>query len=582
MVMLYANTSEDRMLYREELMRFSRDNPHFTVFFVTQHISRELINKATKDLHHPLWYLMGPRNMVVETGKILGGMGIPDEDFSYEESSPFLYRSARVIAQDHISKTGLLWTGLESLAVQVIITNPEGEIFYANPATEKATGYSLSEIVGQTPRLWGGLMDHNFYKDLWTTIKYNRGAFSGRVTNRRKDGNKYVANLHVSPFFLKDGELGGFMAIEENITELFQEKEGAMNLAAIIQSSTDAIARVDLDGIVMSWNPAAERMFHYTEKEIIGQPIFEKIGGAKKEEMQTNIEAVKTGKTMNDMRSTRQTKDGAVINVLVSNWPVYDANNTLVGSSVLYHDISREEVLRELESQFIIIAAHQLRTPLTGIQWVSERLLKTAKLDFHGRSYLKDINSETLRLINLVNTLLNAARIEGGVLSVTPIPTEAVSFVAGQLKGYKRLMSSKKQTLAFITRGKRIDMETDQNAFRDIVQSLVTNAIEYTPDKGKITVHLKKLGNNLVLTVSDTGIGIPVTAQDFIFAKFFRADNAKLFKADGTGLGLYIAREAAKMLGGTIVFTSRLGRGTVFTVTLPLMTKTVKAEKSLI
>jgi len=271
----------------------------------------------------------------------------------------------------------------------------------------------------------------------------------------------------------------------------------------------------------------------------------------------------------------RQRKDGSLITVLGSFWPIYDLNNTFIGISLLYHDVSRDEALRRLESQFIATASHQLRTPLTGIQWVVERFLKTEKLSDRAKDYLEDIHSSVTRLGSLINTFLNVSRIEGGKISIIPVSINAVSFVGDYLKECEPLLAQKNQKLTFDKKIKEIKLLTDQDAFRNIIQSIILNAIEYTPEKGKITVTLEKKEDSLVFAVSDTGIGIPDIAKDFIFAKFFRAENAKLFKADGTGLGLYIASEDVRLLGGTITFVSRVDHGTTFTITIPLIAKPV-------
>jgi PAS domain S-box-containing protein len=576
-ILLFSNSSEEWTPYRDELERLQRENPHITILFKVGEIDNKFIQEATKELQWPLWYVMGPEAMVNHMGMILSNMGVPDGDVHYEEYSPFFYREKGVFSENSFLEKGALRTGIESSASQIILTDPDGKIFYANPAAEKITGYAISEMLGQTPRLWGGLMNHAFYENLWSTIRRDHRTFNGQVTNRRKNGEQYVAVVHISPFFSKDGKLAGFVGTEEDVTELFRAKEDAMRLARIVESSVDAIISCDPNDNIISWNPAAERLFEYKAEEMVGKSIF-MIAGDKKEEMIANRDRVRGGAIIQDARSERKRKDGAVMTLLGSLWPIYDANNNFIGISILYHDISRDEALRHLESQFIATASHQLRTPLTGIQWVVERFLKTEKPSERARGYLQDIHDSVMRLGALINTFLNVSRIEGGKISIIPISIDAVSFVGDYLKECEPLFAQKNQTLTFEKNQESIKMTTDQDAFRNIIQSLVSNAIEYTPDEGNIKVTLEEQGDNLMFAVSDTGIGIPDVARDFIFAKFFRAENAKLFKADGTGLGLYIASEDVKLLGGTITFVSEVDHGTTFTIIIPLITKPVASD----
>jgi len=234
-------------------------------------------------------------------------------------------------------------------------------------------------------------------------------------------------------------------------------------------------------------------------------------------------------------------------------------------------DLKQQKKLDKMKTEFISVASHQLRTPLTGIQWAAERFLRKEKLiSPRGKEYLDDIQETSHRLSNLVDLLLNVSRIEEGRLSISPSHLEIVSFIESYLDECTALCDRKNITLVFKKHPKTLKANTDKSLVRYIVQSIVSNAIEYSLKGGKIEIFLEKKNNKFLFTIKDTGIGIPKKEQAGIFDKFFRGSNAKLIKTDGTGLGLYLAKQATELLGGKIWFKSAKNKGTTFYVELLL------------
>jgi two-component system, OmpR family, phosphate regulon sensor histidine kinase PhoR len=251
------------------------------------------------------------------------------------------------------------------------------------------------------------------------------------------------------------------------------------------------------------------------------------------------------------------------------------------GGAITLHDITQRKKVSRMESEFISIASHQLRTPMTGIQWVVERFMRKEKVSERGRGYLKDIHMSVRRLTALVDLLLNVSRIEGGRVGISPEPLELIGFLRGYMDECDPMLAKKNLTLVFEKHPEALKVITDGSALRNIVQSLVSNAIEYTPKDGRIEVAVEKLKDAFRIVVADTGIGIPKQAQATIFKKFTRAKNAQLVKTDGTGLGLYIAKQAVDLLGGNIWLESEVNKGTTFFVELPTEAKEKAGEKKL-
>jgi signal transduction histidine kinase len=230
------------------------------------------------------------------------------------------------------------------------------------------------------------------------------------------------------------------------------------------------------------------------------------------------------------------------------------------------------EKSKEDINEFIFIASHQLRTPLTAIGWLLELLQKTEKLSKQGEIYVDRINSSAKRLSNFVEVLLNASRIETGKVILTPTHIDLIKFIKEFLDECTPISTSKNITVAFKDRPDKLELTIDQMALRNIIQSILYNAFDYTSEGGKVEVSISAKDSVVLMSVSDTGIGIPEKDQVNIFDKFTRGSNAGLVKNDGTGLGLFIAQKMIGLVGGKIWFSSK-DTGTTFFIEVPIKPK---------
>ncbi|MBI3420783.1 MAG: hybrid sensor histidine kinase/response regulator [Candidatus Sungbacteria bacterium] len=237
------------------------------------------------------------------------------------------------------------------------------------------------------------------------------------------------------------------------------------------------------------------------------------------------------------------------------------------------------EEIDKAKTEFILLASHQLRTPLMGIEWTIELFSQKEKLTDEGKKYLNNIQLSAKRLHVLIERLLDVSRIEGGSTSVSPGPLELVDFIDQYVRGYKIFSDKKNVSLIFVQHPKKLIAATDKRMVEYILQGLLANAIDYTPAKGKVEVLLEKRGDAALLIVRDTGIGIPKEEQGHIFGKFACASNASVMNPDGTGLGLYMILESVKILGGRIWFESEEGKGSTFFVEFPLVSQPHQDQK---
>ena len=301
------------------------------------------------------------------------------------------------------------------------------------------------------------------------------------------------------------------------------------------------------------------KFIHPDEKDRVTKEISESLKS--KSELNLVVRAVLGGESIRYFKvlsNINRDTAGKPVNVIGVQW-----------------DITKEKESEKAINEFVSLASHQLRTPMTAISWVAEILQKKEKLSEQGRKYLTDINFSVKRLSKLVDTLLNVSRIDEGRVVMSMKPVEIISTIESFLFECEPLCSAKKIKISFDKHPKKLDVMTDQDGFRNILQAIVSNAIEYTPEEGSITISLEEdsTEKTFTLRVADTGIGIPKEEQSKIFTKFARASNAQLVKTDGTGLGMYIAWQATKLLGGDIRFESIEKKGTTFMVTLPIESK---------
>jgi PAS domain S-box-containing protein len=260
-------------------------------------------------------------------------------------------------------------------------------------------------------------------------------------------------------------------------------------------------------------------------------------------------------------------KDGRVI--LRDYFPIIDHGMNR-GQLLLFRDVTRERRVEQAKSEFMSLASHQLRTPITIIRWGMGRLEKRLKdtispkdLAFFRQSY-----DAAVRMSGTINTMLQISRIEAGEMTVQKVDVDLCAFIERLADRFRPLAVSKRQTLVCACpAGTRV--RTDPDLLEQLADNLLSNAVKYTPEKGSVRAEVRPRGDRMEIRVSDTGYGIPKRQHQEIFRKFFRGDNIVTRDTKGTGLGLYMSALIAVLLGGDIDFTSEENKGTAFTVSLP-------------
>ena len=239
---------------------------------------------------------------------------------------------------------------------------------------------------------------------------------------------------------------------------------------------------------------------------------------------------------------------------------------------VLMQDITQEKAIDRAKTDFVSLASHQLKTPLSAINWFTEMVLTgdAGRLKKKQREYLEEVAHSAKRMTQLVNELLNVSRLELGTFIIEPEPATLSNIMRETIREFAPKIRDKRLSVIEQYDPNVPKIKVDTTLTGMIFQNLISNAVKYTPTGGEIRVHIGIEDQDVVITVADNGFGIPEDQHNQIFTKFFRADNAVSGDSEGTGLGLYLIRSIVEEAKGTITFTSREGKGATFRVTIPL------------
>lgn len=336
-------------------------------------------------------------------------------------------------------------------------------------------------------------------------------------------------------------------------------------LSDLVESMADGILMFDGEKRIILFNPVLQKITGITDHiPTLAEfsSLFEKIN------LESKIdEVLKQGKA-------EAIKDISFLKfdyeILVT--PVRDYKKNIAGGAVIFHDITRLTELDRMKTDFVSVAAHQLRTPLGGVRWNLESMLEG---DFGPipeviRSNLVQIHEAIMRTTLLINDLLNVSRIDQGEVKGQPEVVDAIDLVKKMISEAGVVAKEKNVTVSLELRDdKPFQLYIDPKHFRLIIENFLSNAITYNKMNGSVTVVLSRTDGQIQIVIEDTGVGIPLKDQVKLFSKFFRAANAIATKTEGSGLGLFVAKSYVEMWGGRISFVSEEGKGTAFTVTLP-------------
>ena len=372
--------------------------------------------------------------------------------------------------------------------------------------------------------------------------------------------NDMTAQLQASYESLEEKVRTRTKELEEEKIKASHEKD---KIATILYSIGDGVFVVDAEYRIVLFNKMAATLSGFSLEEVMGKRYDSilKFVLEKNEKVNDTFikDAIDTGEVKEMANHTVLIKkDESKIPVADSAAPIKNKDGIIVGCVVVFRDITKEREIDRAKSEFVSLASHQLRTPLSSINWYTEMLLAgdAGEVTKEQKKYLEKVSHGSQRMAQLVSALLNVSRLELGTLALEPEPTNLKHISEGVLEELKPEIVRKKLRVMQKYDSTLPDIPLDPKVIQIVFQNVLSNAVKYTPEGGTVQIFIEKKGREALIAVRDTGYGIPENQQDKIFTKLFRADNVRARDTDGTGLGLYIAQAIVKEAGGKIWFSS--------------------------
>jgi PAS domain S-box-containing protein len=425
------------------------------------------------------------------------------------------------------------------------------------------------------------------------TLKEGRAVRDQEIVIERPDGTRRSILPYPDPIRDTSGKIVGAVNMLLDITENKRAEEALRRLAAIVQSSDDAIISKDLNSIIASWNRGAERLFGYKAEEVIGRPITILMPLERRSEESGIIERIRRGEHVEHYETIRQRKDGSLVEISLTISPIRDANGKIIGASKIGRDITRQkQAERELErahkeavaasrakDDFLAALSHELRTPLNPVLLLASEAAEDPQLPDEVRTQFTTIRNSVELEARLIDDLLDITRITHGKLllniglvDVHALLNEAITTVRSEL-------DQKRIVLTLELAAEKPTMKGDAVRLQQVFWNVLKNAAKFTPEDGKITVGTRTRAETgeLIITVTDSGIGLTSNELGRIFEAFTQGEHARAggsHRFGGLGLGLAISRKLVESHAGSIRASSEgRDRGSTFVITLPLMIK---------
>ncbi|HKZ67735.1 MAG TPA: PAS domain S-box protein, partial [Chitinophagaceae bacterium] len=526
------------------------------------------------------------------------------------------------------------------------------------------------------------------------TLQEKRKVEGVEIIIEKPNGERRVIMPYPEPVFDDSGRITGAVNMLLDITEKKESEKGIAWLASIVQSSDDAIISKTLDGLITSWNPAAEKLFGYTAEEMIGQPITRLIPSDRLSEEAFILDRISKGELVDHFHTVRQTKDRSLIDISLTISPIKDSKGNITGASKIARDITKdkleenalrqnEKYLNELanamsqlvwiagadgrtryfndriaeytgaeklsddtwrweglvhpedlsstahdwnmaiangsvfakelriqmkggiyrwhlcraipfknehgyiskwigtatdiddikqmamrKDDFVSLASHELRTPITSIKAYSQLLLNTYRdsNDEFLKNALMKLESQANKMTKLVTDFLKLTKIESGKLQLNK-ETFCINDLVNEMAGDIQLVSVNHKII--VGESERINVTADRERIAQVITNFLNNAVKYSPGAHQVNVDIKACENHVTVSVRDKGVGVSPAEHQKIFERFYRAKSNSNIPFSGFGIGLYISAEIIHRHQGKIGVNSEEGKGSTFYFTLP-------------
>jgi two-component system, OmpR family, phosphate regulon sensor histidine kinase PhoR len=406
--------------------------------------------------------------------------------------------------------------------------------------------------------------------------------FAARI-ERLKDFSQRIAEGNFRPL-LREGPRDELSDLADSMNQTAARLDLEIRMlsgernrsSAILRSMVEGVAVIDAEERLVFYNRAFSEIFGVQTSTAEGRTLIEVVRNAELVGLIRKALRGEEGLQDDISMGIVQMQSFSVTAAPVKALESANGDNDLMatkpsGAVVVLHDVTELRRLERVRQDFVANVSHEFKTPLTAIQGFAETLLGGALDDpANNRRFLDIIRNHAIRLARLTNDLLKLARIEAGKLEVEFFPVSLMELIEGCAETTLLKASRKQITLEIEVPSGLPAVHGDASLLRDVLQNLLDNAIQYTPAGGHIHVDAEAKGGEAVITVSDTGIGIPASDKERIFERFYRVDAARSREAGGTGLGLSIAKHIVEAHNGRLWVDSVIGEGSRFSFSIPI------------
>ena len=481
----------------------------------------------------------------------------------------------------------------------VLILDKDFRIEWVNDSFTRLTGYPLHEVIGKRPfEFLYGPESNSFIERKIIEKEKVLHPFTEEILNYAKDGRKHWVRVTITPIFNEKEVLDKFIAIQSDVTE---QKEFEKNITAIAREFTSLIENanvpifgIDRNGYVNEWNRITAEITEYTKNEVLEKKWIDILDPSVHETVRDIIKKVYTGESTRNIELPFVSKSGKNLVILMSISPRLDGNKNIKGAICVGQDISevilyrqgleklveertrelnealqKEKELVEMKNKFVSIASHEFRTPISTISFAAESIRNY----FHQltaeeiqRKLIK-IEDQASHMTNLLEDILTLGKSEAGKIKVKRISLDLKEFVDSLIEEVRSTVKEKREiTFTFSCASRKVSV--DDKLLRNVVNNLLTNALKFSAADTTVTIAVSDINGNILIEVTDEGIGIEESELASVFESFQRGSNAS--DIQGTGLGLSILKKAVELMDGSIKVRSSLNAGSTFSVRIPI------------
>jgi PAS domain S-box-containing protein len=480
----------------------------------------------------------------------------------------------------------------ENATIGLHLVGPDGRILRVNRAELRLLGYTAEEFVGHSIAEFH--VDKPVIAEILRRLAVGETLDDFEARLRCKDGT--IKDVLISSnVYWEDGKFIHTRCFTRDVTEQKRAEVARAHLAALVESSGDAILSKTLGGIIQTWNKGAERMFGYTAAEMVGQPVMRLIPADRSQEEYDILGRLSRGEHIEHYETVRQRKNGSMIDVSLTVSPIRDAKGKIIGASKIARDVTdrkradaaarlQESLLRKAEQEargaaeranqskddFLAALSHELRTPLTPVLAILSSVAEDHSVSAALSADLEMVRRNVELEMRLIDDLLDLTRITSGKLELHVESVELGQLIENALVTCAAELKAKALNLQRDIQRPTQLLAVDGARITQVLWNLLKNAVKFTPPGGTIRIASRIEAGRAVITISDSGIGIEPEVLARVFDAFEQGGRKITRQFGGLGLGLAISKAVADAHGGTLSAASEgTGRGSAFTLIVP-------------